>query len=129
MSRKRVPIFGEEFLIEAISQSVVRVDHRDQVGWMRVAKDPRMDSPFGAQTTLPDSLDEGVGRSVHPAGRFEFPCHQAAACAGKAGFPADQRPSPSGNGSVGAARIPGGAGRRRRTVRRDRVEWLKVAPF
>ena len=46
MTRKRVMINGKEFLIEALSQSVVKAEHKEQVGWIGISKDCDVNSPF-----------------------------------------------------------------------------------
>ena len=64
MTRKRVIIRGEEFILEPISPSVVRVEYGDQVGWIGISRDCDVNNPFAYQSRPPDSLDEGVGSSL-----------------------------------------------------------------
>ena len=64
MTRKRVIIRGEEFILEPLSPSVVKVEYRDQVGWVGISRDCDVNHPFGYQTQPLKSLDEGVGSSL-----------------------------------------------------------------
>ncbi len=64
MTRKRVLIREEEFILEPLSPSVVRVEYRDQVGWIGISRDCDVNHPFAYQSRPPDSLDEGVGSSL-----------------------------------------------------------------
>ena len=64
MTRKRVMINGKEFLIEALSPSVVKVEHKEQVGWIGISKDCDVNSPFAFQFRETESLDEGVGTNI-----------------------------------------------------------------
>ena len=64
MARKRVKIRGEEFSLEPLSPSVVKVEYRDQVGWVGISRDCDVNSPFGYQTQPLKSLDEGVGSGL-----------------------------------------------------------------
>ena len=64
MTRKRVLIREEEFILEPLSSSVVRVEYGDQVGWIGISRDCDVNNPFAYQSRPPDSLDEGVGSSL-----------------------------------------------------------------
>ena len=64
MTRKRVLIREEEFILEPLSPSVVKVEYKDQVGWIGISRDCDVNNPFAYQSRPPDSLDEGVGSSM-----------------------------------------------------------------
>ena len=64
MTRKRVTIDGEDFFLEPLSPSVVKVEYMDQVGWIGVSKECDVDRAFAYQTWPLESLDEGVGSSM-----------------------------------------------------------------
>ena len=64
MTRKRVLIRGEEFILESISPSVVKVEYKEQVGWVGISADCDVNNPFAYQTLPLKSLDEGVGSSL-----------------------------------------------------------------
>ena len=64
MTRKRVLIREEEFILEPLSSSVVRVEYGDQVGWIGISRDCDVNHPFAYQSRPPDSLDKGVGSSL-----------------------------------------------------------------
>ena len=56
----------EKFLIKAVSESVVRVSHRDQMGYFgigRERKDP--ESPYTSTRREDDVCDEGIGGVGH----------------------------------------------------------------
>ena len=64
MTRKHVIIDGEDSFLESLSPSVVKADHRDQVGWIGVSMECDADLAFAYQTWPLESLDEGVGSST-----------------------------------------------------------------
>ena len=64
MTRKHVIIDGEEFFLESLSPSVVKVEYKDQVGRIGVSKECGADLAFAYQTQPLESLDEGVGSST-----------------------------------------------------------------
>ena len=64
MPRKEIIIRGERFYLEPLSPSVVRVEHRDHVGYIGINKDADLEYPFAFQTWEPQSLDDGVGNSM-----------------------------------------------------------------
>ena len=70
MTRKQIIVRGESFFLEPLSPSVVRVEHRDQVGWFGINRNWDVDNPFAFQTWEPESYDDGVGNSmtddIHP---------------------------------------------------------------
>ena len=54
---------GTEFILEPLSDSVVRVTHREQTGYFGVAKDWEAARPY-TWTTLPTDADEVDGVAV-----------------------------------------------------------------
>ena len=66
-TRKRVLIREEEFILEPLSPSVVKVEYGDQVGWVGISRDCDVNNPFAYQTQPLKSLDEGVGSSLTAA--------------------------------------------------------------
>ena len=64
MTRKRIIIDGEDFFLEPLSPSVVRVEHRDQVGYFGISRDWDVNRPFAYQSSPLESLDEGIGNSM-----------------------------------------------------------------
>ena len=61
---KEIIIEGEKFVLEPLSPAVVRVTHRDQVGYFGLYKDGDLKYPFAFQTWEPQSYDEGLGNSM-----------------------------------------------------------------
>ena len=49
---------------ERLSPAVVRVKHRDQVGYFGIYKDGDLEYPFAFQIWEPQSYDEGIGNSM-----------------------------------------------------------------
>ena len=96
MTRKQIIVRGESFFLEPLSPSVVRVEHRDQVGWFGISRNWDVDNHPGIRPQLAGPLPD---RS--PA---------------KGGLPAAQPPGTKGNGPVAVARVPGGAARLGQTV-------------
>ena len=47
---KEIIIEGEKFVLEPLSPAVVRVTHRDQVGYFGLYKDGDLKYPFAFQT-------------------------------------------------------------------------------
>ena len=70
MSMKEIIVEGDRFILERLSPTVVRVKHRDQVGYFGIYGDGDLTYPFAFQTWEPESYDEGLGngmaRSVTP---------------------------------------------------------------
>lgn len=64
MTRKRILIWDEEFFLEPLSSSVVKVGYKDQVGWVGISRDCDINSPFAYQTGPLESTDEGIGNSL-----------------------------------------------------------------
>ena len=64
MLMKEIIIEGERFVLERLSPEVVRVKHRDQVGYFGIYKDGDLKYPFAFQTWEPQSYDEGIGNSM-----------------------------------------------------------------
>ena len=64
MQRKEIIVRGERFILEPLSPSVVRVEHRDHVGYFGIYKDWDVKYPFAFQTWEPQSYDDGVGNSM-----------------------------------------------------------------
>ena len=64
MTRKEIIVNGESFFLEPLSRSVVRVEHRDQVGYFGIYKEADIMYPFAFQTWEPKSHDDGVGNSM-----------------------------------------------------------------
>ena len=63
-TRKQIIVRGESFFLEPLSPSVVRVEHRDQVGWFGISRNWDVDNPFAFQTWELESYDDGVGNSM-----------------------------------------------------------------
>ena len=61
---KEIIIEGERFVLEQMSPAVVRVKHRDQVGYFGLYKDGDLTYPFAFQFLEPQSYDEGIGNSM-----------------------------------------------------------------
>jgi hypothetical protein len=64
MTRKEIIAEGDSFFLEPLSPSVVRVEHRDHVGYFGIYKDWDLKYPFAFQTWAPVSYDDGVGNSM-----------------------------------------------------------------
>ena len=64
MTRKEIIVNGESFFLEPLSRSVVRVEHRDPVGYFGIYKDWGIKYPFAFQTWDLESHDDGVGNSM-----------------------------------------------------------------
>ncbi len=64
MPMKEIIVEGERFVLERLSSAVVRVKHRDQVGYFGIYKDGDLKYPFAFQTWEPQSYDEGLGNSM-----------------------------------------------------------------
>ena len=67
MTRKQIIVRGESFFLEPLPPSVVRVEHRDQVGWFGISRNWDVNYPFAFQTWEPESYDAGVGNSMTEA--------------------------------------------------------------
>ena len=61
---KEIIIEGDRFVLERLSPSVVRVKHRDHVGYFGIYKDGDLTYPFAFQTWDLQSYDEGLGNSL-----------------------------------------------------------------
>ena len=64
MPMKEIIVEGERFVLERLSPAVVRVKHRDQVGYFGIYKDGDLKYPFAFQFLEPQSYDEGIGNSM-----------------------------------------------------------------
>ena len=64
MARKEKIVNGESYFLEPLSPSVVRVEHRDHVGYFGIYKDRDLKYPFAYQFSEPESYDDGVGNSM-----------------------------------------------------------------
>lgn len=64
MPRKEIIVNGESFFLELLSPSVVRVEHRDHVGYFGIYKDWDLKYPFAFDLSEPESYDDGVGHSM-----------------------------------------------------------------
>ena len=64
MSMKEIIVEGEKFVLERLSPAVVRVTHRDQVGYFGLYRDGDLKYPFAFQFLEPQSYDEGIGNSM-----------------------------------------------------------------
>ena len=64
MPRKEIIVDGERFFLEPLSPSVVRVEHRDHVGYFGIYVDLDVEEPFAFQTREPESYEDGVGNSM-----------------------------------------------------------------
>ena len=64
MTRKEIIVEGDSFFLEPLSPSVVRVEHRDHVGYFGIYKDWDLKYPFAFQTWELESYDDGVGNSM-----------------------------------------------------------------
>ena len=72
---KEIIIEGERFVLEPLLPAVVRVTHRDQVGYFGLYKDGDLKYPFAFQLSEPKSYDEGVGDSLSRATNPESALH------------------------------------------------------
>ncbi len=60
MSRRHYNNGEAEFILEAVNDSVVKVTHRDQVGWIGISRDWDAQRPY-THTTLASSIrDDGI---------------------------------------------------------------------
>ena len=64
MPMKEIIVEGERFVLERLSPAVVRVKHRDQVGYFGIYKDGDLKYPFAFQFLEPESYEEGIGNSM-----------------------------------------------------------------
>ena len=64
MPIKEIIVEGERFVLERLSPAVVRVTHRDQVGYFGLYQDGDLKYPYAFQTWEPQSFDEGLGNSM-----------------------------------------------------------------
>ena len=67
MTQRRVLIKGEEFFLETISPSIVKVTHKEQVGWIGLSKDSDDNKAFAYQLWPLQAGEEGVGTSLTDA--------------------------------------------------------------
>lgn len=71
MSRKELIFEGERLVLEFMSPSVVRVEYRDQVGYMGVFKGLDVDRLFAYQLLEPNSFDGGLGNEMTATSSLE----------------------------------------------------------
>ena len=67
MQRKEIIVEGERYVLEQMSPAVVRVTHRDQLGYFGLYKGGDLKYPFAFQLFEPKSYDEGIGDSLSRA--------------------------------------------------------------
>ena len=60
-------IKGEEFFLETVSPSMVKVTHKEQVGWIGLSKDSDDNKAFAYQLWPLQTGEEGVGTSLTDA--------------------------------------------------------------
>ena len=64
MQSKEIILEGDRFVLERLSPAVVRVTHRDQVGYFGLYKDGDLKYPFAFQFLEQQSYDEGIGNGM-----------------------------------------------------------------
>ena len=67
MTQKRVFIKGEEFLLETVSPSIVKVTYKEQVGWIGLSNNSDDNKAFAYQTWPLRAGEEAVGTSLTDA--------------------------------------------------------------
>ena len=67
MTQKRVLIKGEEFFLEMVSPSIVKVTYKEQVGWIGLSNNSDGNNAFAHQTRPLKTGEEAVGSSMSDA--------------------------------------------------------------
>ena len=111
MMEKRHYNNGEaEFMLDPVNDAVVKVTHRNQVGWIGISLDWDVQRPY-TFTTKPSSNKRRWPRwpgipVQHPRRGIEVPVHYVADPTEKGGLAAGESGRKKGSGEAGAPRIP-----------------------